>query len=71
MKVNAHMFSTYNVKLLVARFDTVLPPALHQLYIYGVKFKDIIGLLVDKRHFLIEFLWNVLMHICEVLECSH
>ena len=51
LKVNAHIFSVYDVNFWVAKSETVLPPALHQWYIHGAKFKDCIRLLVDERHF--------------------
>ena len=49
MEGNAYLLNTYDTKLWVANSDTVFPPALHQQYIYGAKFKDRIRLLVDER----------------------
>ena len=49
--VNACISSTYDVKLLVAKSDFAFPPALHQWYICGAKFKDQIGLLVGEQCF--------------------
>ena len=51
MEGNAHLLSTYDAKLWVAKSDTVFPPALHQRYIYGAKFEDRIRLLVDDGQF--------------------
>ena len=48
---NAQLLSTYDAKFWVAKSGTVLPPALHQQYIYRAKFKDRIRLLVDERQF--------------------
>ena len=51
MEGNVPVLSTYDTKLWVAKPDTVFPPALHQRYIYGAKFKDRIRVLVDERQF--------------------
>ena len=51
MEGNAHLLSTHDAKFWIAKSDTAFPPALHQRYIYGAKYKDRIRLLVDDWQF--------------------